>query len=192
MNRRSLFVLFAVLAVSVWGQSEQKLQVKRAKVVYVSGNDVVLKDTDGAVKHITVPKGFKFELDGKEVGVEDLKVGTELTQTIMTTAKSTTVTDVRKIDAKVWEVNAPYVIVTLPDGKNKRVKVPEGTKFNIGGEEKTVFDLRPGMQLTGTVVTKTPETIVSTTKSKVTGKSPAPTPALVGVLLIEEDVYTAR
>jgi hypothetical protein len=100
------------------------------------------------------------------------------------------VTNVRNIDAKVRMVNAPYVTVVLPDGTSKRVKVPDGTKFNIDGEEKTVFDLREGMQLKGTIVTKSPETVVSSTQ-KVTGKAPpAPknvnTPDYVGVLLIEE------
>ena len=132
---------------------------------------LVVRLQDGQVKHVVVPKDYRFNIDGKNVGIDSLTPGTELTQTITTTTKSTTVSDVRKIDAKVWEVNAPYVIVTMPDGKNKRVKVPDGTKFTVDGEQKTVFDLKPGMQLTGTVVTKTPETTVST-RSRVTGKAP--------------------
>jgi hypothetical protein len=111
-----------------------------------------------------------------------------LTQTITTTTTNNVVTNVRHVDAKVFEVNPPYVIFTLADGKNRRVKVPDGTTFIIGGEKKTVFDLRPGMHLSGTVVTKAPETVVST-RSRVTGQAPPPqpveTPDLVGVLLIE-------
>jgi hypothetical protein len=183
-------MLLGALSLSAWGQTSQQVTVKKGKVVYVSGNDLVVKLADGSVKHVVVPKDFKFKVDGKDIGIEDLKIGTELTQTITTTTKNTSVRDVKKVDAKVWEVNAPYLIVTLPDGKNKRVKVPDGTKFTVEGEQKTVFDLRPGMQLTGTIVTKTPETVVSS-RSRVTGKSPPPPPPempeVVGVLLIEEE-----
>jgi hypothetical protein len=181
-------VLLGPSAFLARGQTAEKLEVKRGKVVYVSGNDLVVKTDAGEVKHFTVPRDFKFTVDGKEVGIEDLRVGTELTQTITTTTKNNIVTNVRHVDAKVREVMAPYVTVTLADGTNKRVKVPDGTKFTIDGQEKTVFDLKPGMDLAGTIVTKTPTTTVSS-RSRVTGKAPpVATPHLVGVLLFEEDV----
>lgn len=187
-----LLTLLGLTAPLTWAQTADKVDVKKGKVVYVSGNDLVVKTSDGAVKHFTVPKDFKFKVDGKDIGIQDLQVGTELTQTITTTTKNSVVSDVKKVDAKVWEVNAPYLIVTLPDGKNKRVKVPDGTKFTVDGEQKTVFDLKPGMQLTGTVVTKTPTTTVSS-RSRVTGTGPpVETPDLIGVLLIEEDVVVVQ
>lgn len=180
------------VALNAWAQDSQKVTVKKATVVYVSGNDLVVKNQDGAVKHFVVPKDFKFHVNGKDVGINAITPGTELTQTIATTTKNTTVTDVKKVDAKVWQVNAPYLIVTMPDGKNKQVKVPDGTKFTVDGDQKTVFDLHPGMQLTGTIVTKTPQTDVST-RSRVTAKvPPPPTPEIIGVLLIEEDDIIVR
>jgi hypothetical protein len=180
----------------LWGAGQtdvnsqkQKVDTKAATVVYVSGNDLVVKTKEGEIRHFVVPGDFRFNIDGKEVETKDLKPGTELTQSITTTTKDTTVTKVRNVDAVVRMVNAPYLSVTLADGTPKRVKVPDGTKFTVDGEQKTVFDLREGMHLTGTIVTKTPETVVSTAR-KVTGKSPTPvdTPQFVGVLLIEEDL----
>ena len=82
------------------GQTSEKVDVKKGKVVYVSGNDLVVKLQDGQVKHVVVPKDYRFNIDGKNVGVDALAPGTELTQTITTTTKSTTVSDVKKIDAK--------------------------------------------------------------------------------------------
>lgn len=178
-------VVFTAASAIAAGQTASTEEIRKGKVVYVSGNDLVVKMADGHLKHFVVPKDARFTIDGKQVGVESLQPGTELTQKITTTRKDTTVTDVKTIDAKVWQVNAPWVTVTLPDGTNKRVRVPDGTKFTVAGEQKTVFDLKPGMQLTGTIVTKTPETQVSS-RSRVTGSSPPPTPDLVGVLLIEE------
>lgn len=186
MNRFASFALLSAISVCAWSQAHQSVEVKKGRVVYVSGNDLVVKMSDGAVKHFTVPADMRFTVDGREIGVRDLRVGTELTQTVTTTSKDTTVSNVRTVDAKVFQVNAPYLTVTLADGTNKRVKVPDGTKFTVDGEQKTVFDLRPGMQLKGTIVTKTPETVVSS-QSRVTGTAPH-TPELVGVLLIEDEV----
>jgi hypothetical protein len=186
------FAATGAVALNAWAQDSQKITVKKATVVYVSGNDLVVKNQDGAVKHFVVPKDFKFHVNGKDVGIDAITPGTELTQTITTTAKNSTVTDIKKVDAKVWQVNAPYLIVTLPDGKNKQVKVPDGTKFAVDGQQKSVFELRPGMQLTGTIVTKSPQTDVST-RSRVSAKlPPPPTPDIIGVLLIEEDEIIVR
>lgn len=182
-------VLFAVSlqAQTTIDSQRQQVDLKEGTVVYASGNDLVVKMKDGAVKHIVVPADFRFNVDGKDIATKDLQPGTRLTRSLTTTTKEATVTNVRNVDATVRVVNAPYLTVTLADGTNKRVKVPDGTKFNIDGEEKTVFDLREGMHLKGTIVTRSPETIVSTS-TKVTGKTPAPvdTPQYVGILLIEE------
>lgn len=187
----TLLITLAVASVPLWAQ--ESVEIRRGTVVYVSGNDLVVKMEDGTVKHVTVPSDFKFNVDGKELTVSELKPGTKLTQTITTTKKEENVTSVRQVNAKVWQVNAPYLIVTLPDGTNKRVKVPEGTKFTVNGEQKTVFDLRPGMQLSGTIATTTP-TVTMSRQMQVGGQAPPPPapapkiepPQLVGVLLIEE------
>jgi hypothetical protein len=161
-----------------------QVQVNKAAVVYVSGNDLVVRGQDGKIKHYTVPPDTKFRVNGKNISTSQLEPGTQLTQTITTTTKDTVVTSVRNVDAKVVLVKPPYLTVTGADNVTKQVKVPDGTKFTVDGQQKTVFDLRPGMKLTGTVVTETPETVVSKT-SKVTGK--VDTPVLMGVLLIEEE-----
>jgi hypothetical protein len=184
MTLRIVFALGGILAIGAFGQASQKIEVKNGKVVYVSGNDLVVKMADGSVKHVVVPNDFKFHVDGKDLSVHDLKVGTALTQTITTTTTDTEVTNVKNVDVIVKDVKPPYVIVQSPDGSTKQVKVPDGTTVNIEGAQKTVFDLRPGMKLKGTVVTTTPQTTV-TTQNKVSGKAPA-TPALSGALLIEE------
>ncbi len=184
---RTIQVLLAFILVTVlstYGRTTKQIEMHHAKVVYVSGNDLVVKTPEGNVRHFVVSPNTVFHIDGKDMSVDQLRPGMELTQTITTTTTDRVVTNVRSVDATVWQVNAPYIIVTMPDGTNKQLRVPDGTKFKIDGQERTVFDLRPGMKLTGTIVTERPETEISQT-SRITGTAPS-TPAIIGVLLIEE------
>jgi hypothetical protein len=187
---RWLMLLACVIFVTQGWAQEVKTEVARGEVVYVSGNDVVVKMESGEVKHVTVAPGATAVVDGKTITIKDLKPGMKLQRTITTTTTPRTVTTTRTVSGKVWHVSGNNVILTLPSGENKQYKVPEGTKFNIDGQEKTVFDLRKGMNVSATVVTTAPEVVV-TQKRDVTGTAPPPpppppTPAQVGVLLIEE------
>ncbi|HEX2520932.1 MAG TPA: LPXTG cell wall anchor domain-containing protein, partial [Terriglobia bacterium] len=165
----------------------RQVQVERGEVVYVSGNEVVVKMESGEVRHVTVPDGARATVDGKEISVRELKPGMKLQRTITTTTTPRTVTTVRTVSGKVWQVSAPNsVILTLADGTNKQYKIPKGQKFMIDGQEKTAFDLRKGMNVSATVVTAVPETVVAQQR-KVTGSAPPPppTPPMEGALLIE-------
>jgi hypothetical protein len=161
-------------------------EVKNAQVVYVEGNDLVLKLESGKLEHLVVPESDKFTIGGKEVTVHELTPGTKLTQTITTTTAPRFVTTVRTIKGKVWHVNAPRtVIVTLPDHTNQVFSVPNDAKFIVNGKEKSVFELRKGMTFEATIVTESGETIMSRAKS-VTGVASAPriVPVL-GVMLFQ-------
>jgi LPXTG-motif cell wall-anchored protein len=126
------------------------------------------------------------------MNVHQLKVGTHLTQTVTTKTVPETVKTVRTIDGKVWYVNPPsMVILTLPDGTNKEYKVPKGQMFNIDGKQQSVFHLKKGMNVSATVVTEAPATVVTQNKL-VAGVAPPsapppaqPMPETVDVLLIE-------
>jgi len=170
------------------GPASKQAQVERGEVIYVSGNDVVVKMENGEVRHVTAPEGAKATVDGKEITVHDLKPGMKLQRTITTTTTPRLVTTVTTIQGKVFHANPPTsVILTLGDGTNKQYKIPKDQKFMIDGQEKTAFDLRKGMNISATVVTQVPETVVAQQR-KVTGSAPPPppTPAMQGALLIED------
>jgi hypothetical protein len=58
------------------GKPSHRVKVDRAEVVLVSGNDLLLRMEDGTIRHIAgVPDTFKAFVDGKEVGIYDLKAG---------------------------------------------------------------------------------------------------------------------
>src|SRR6476661_630535 len=113
----ALLFVFAVAAFGTWAQdtstttvqhgaSSFDTQVRNAEVVYVEGNDLVLRLEDGKIEHLVVPESDKFTIDGNDVTVHELKPGTKLTQTITTTTAPRYVTTVRILKGKIWHMNA--------------------------------------------------------------------------------------
>ena len=180
--------LLSALSIGAWAQTTYQVDVNRGTVVYVSGNDLIVRMEDNQLKYFSVPSYYQFTIDGKQVSVHDLKPGTKLTQTITTTIVEQSVTDVRTVDAKILEVKPPYLTFAMGD-TIKRVKVPDGTLFTIDGKQMMLPDLKEGMRVKGTVATTVP-TSGYVTATKVTGKTPSKnavaTPTMEGVLLIEE------
>jgi hypothetical protein len=196
-------ITVATLTAGVWAQDttttsvrhhypSYKTDVRNAKVVYVEGNNLVLKLENGKVEHLIVPDSDRFLVDGKSISVADLTPGTSLTQTITTTTTPRYVKTVRVLKGKVWHVTPPYnVILTLPDNTNQAYTIPSHAKITLNGKKATAFDLRRGMMLEATIVTDEPQTVVTQSKT-VVGQAPPPaTPPMVGVLLIQPLRVTA-
>jgi LPXTG-motif cell wall-anchored protein len=161
--------------------------VRNAQVIYVEGNDLVLKLDNGKVEHVVVPDSDVFTIDGRNVSVHDLKAGTKLTQTFTITTTPRYVSTIRTIKGKVWHVSAPSsVIVTLPDNTNQVFRVPSDATFIVNGKAKSVFELKKGMTFEATIVTDEPQTVVAHSRT-VVGMAPPvpPAPPLVGVLLFQ-------
>jgi hypothetical protein len=164
--------------------------VERAEVVYVSGNDLVVKMENGEVRHLTVPDNVTATVDEKTLTVHDLKPGMKLQRTITTTTTAKTVTTVKTVTGKVVQIIPPLtVVLSTPDGQHQ-YKIPKDQVFLINGEKKTAFELRPGMEISATAVTSSPQ-VASSEQRVVTGTAPPPppkpaTPPPQAVLLIEE------
>jgi len=158
------------------GQPTHQVQVERATVVHVSGNDLVVKMEDGTIRHIAnVPESARVLVDGKELGIHDLQPGMKLQRTITTTTTPKTITTVQTVTGKIWNVQPPStVILTLEDGKNQQFKIPAGQKFNVDGREVDAWHLRKGMTISATRVTEEPVTSVAK-QTQLTG-TPPPTP----------------
>jgi hypothetical protein len=160
------------------GESNTQVMVRSGTVLAVDGNNLIVKMQDGEVKHFTVPEDSKFTVDGKEVGISELKPGTELTQSIMTTRTPTVVRTTTTIKGRVFSVNPPTsVILTLGDGTNKRYYIPEGQKINVDGQELDAFSLKPGMKINAKVTQEVPAEDVEVRRGSVAGVAPEPAPA---------------
>jgi hypothetical protein len=153
------------------------VKVEKGEVVYVSGNDLVVKSEDGTLRHFNnVPESAKVTVDGQQLGIHDLKPGMKLQRTITTTTTPRTVTTTKSVTGTVWHVTPPLtVILTMEDGKNQQFTIPKGQKFNVDGQMVDAFGLKKGMKISATKVVEVPETIV-TQNRKVTGTMPPPPP----------------
>jgi len=171
------------------GQPTVQTTVERGEVLYVSGNDLVVKMEDGQVRNFpNIPESAKISVGGQELTVHDLKPGMKLERTITTTSTPQTVTTVQSVTGKVWHVNPPNsVTLTLQDGSNQEFKIPQGQKFNVDGNEVDASGLRKGMHITATKIVTEPVDVTSEQR-KVTGEMPAPpqvpTEAMTGPVLI--------
>ena len=159
------------------GHATKQVKVESGKVVYVSGNELVVQMKDGTIRHFAnVPESTRITVDGKQLGIHDLKPGMTLQRTITTTTTPKIITTTKTVTGTVWHVNPPLsVILTMEDGKNQEFKIPKGQKFNVNGQMTDAWGLQQGMKVSATQVVEQPETVVTQT-AKVTGQMPPPPP----------------
>lgn len=170
------------------GKPTVETKVQRGEVVYVSGNDVVVKTEDGQIKNYpNVPDSVKINVDGQQLTVHDLKPGMKLERTITTTTTPRTVKTVQSVTGTVWQVMPPTsVILTLEDGTNQQFKIPKGQKFTVNGAETDAFGLKKGMKISATKIVEAPQTEVAEQRT-VTGEMPPSTEAMAGPVLIQSE-----
>lgn len=171
------------------GNTAATTTVERGEVVYVSGNDLVVKMEDGTIRHFAnVPESTKITVGDQQLGIHDLKPGMQLQRTITTTTTPKTITTVKSVTGRVWQILPPNtVILTMENGKNQQFKIPSGQKFNVEGQQVDAWGLRKGMKVSATKVVEAPETEV-THQRELTGTMPPPPPPPpdVPILVVEE------
>jgi hypothetical protein len=180
------FCLFLTLSMNAQVQTQTsatttgkttQVNVERGDVVLVDGNDLVVKMEDGSIRHIpNVPESAKVDVDGKQLGIHDLKPGMKLEHTVATTSTERMITTVQSVTGKVFHVTPPLsVILTLEDGTNQKFSIPKGQKFNVNGQMVDAWGLKKGMKISATKVVEEPETVIEHEKT-LTGKMPPPPP----------------
>jgi len=177
-------VLYAPVAAQVQTQKTETLgektstvEVQRGEVVYVNGNNVVVKLENGELEHFdNVPDSVTVLVDGQHLNVHQLKAGMKLEKQTITSSTPRVITTVETVTGRVFHVQPPNsVILTLENGENQRFKIPQGQKFTVDGQETDAFGLKKGMRVSVQRVTEVPETVVAQ-EIKRTGKMPPPAP----------------
>src|SRR5215813_13307444 len=159
------------------GRPSHEVTVERGEVVFVQGNDLVVKMEDGSIRHFpNIPESARVNVDGKQLGIHDLKPGMKLERTLTVTTTPQVITTVQTVTGKVWHVSPPNsVVLTLEDGTNQQFKIPKGQKFNIDGQELEAFGPKKGMRVSATKIVEEPVTEVSVHKM-LAGTMPPPPP----------------
>jgi len=170
------------------GAATQSVTVERGEVVWVSGNDVMIKMESGEMRHFpNVPESARVTVGGRQLGVHDLQPGMKLERTTVTTTAPRTIRTVRTVNGTVWQAIPPTsVILTLEDRTNQRFAIPKDQKFMVDGKEVDAFSLRKGMKISATAVTTSVETATET-QARLAGRMPPPPPVPVNlpVMVVE-------
>lgn len=160
------------------GSAAKQVKIESGEIVYVSGNDLVVKMQDGSMRNFSnVPESVTVTVEGRQLNVHQLKPGMKVERQTITTSTPRTITKVETVTGKVWQVAPPNsVILTLEDGTNQRFKIPKGQTFSIDGVQTDAFSLKKGMVVSAQRITEVPETVV-TQEVRRTGTMPPPPPA---------------
>ncbi len=160
------------------GAPTKSVKVERGTIVYVSGNNVVVKAEDGTLRHFNnVPDSTTVTVDGKQLNVHQLQPGMTVERQTITTTTPKIITTIKTVSGTVWHVNPPSsVILTMENGKNQSFKIPNGQKFTVDGQVTDAFGLRKGMKIQAQQVIEQPATVVAQ-EIKRTGTMPPPPPA---------------
>ncbi len=157
-----LVCVFGLAAIAAAQTSTTSTRVRKFEVVAVDGNKVVVKGQDGT-KEYTVPDDFRFDVDGKQLSVHELKPGMKGTATVTTTTTVTPVhiTEVR--NGTVMQVSGPTIIVRGPQGIKMFSEgdvAKRGVKIYKDGQPVQLSDLHQGDKLSATIITEgTPKVV---------------------------------
>jgi hypothetical protein len=177
-----LSIAVAPLALAQTSSTEStavKQQVKSGEIQTVAGNKVVLKEADGLHEY-NLPDGFKFQLGGRDVGVDEIKPGMHVDAVITDKITTRNVQVTRIATGTVMQVAPGGIVIKNNDTgelKSYNFKDPAGNDiyFARDGKQVSLRDVKKGDVLTGTVVTTLPPQI--TTQRTATARATAPAEA---------------
>ena len=150
------------------------------EVIAVDGNSLVIRDQNGT-REVTVPSDFRFTVDGKSMGVADLKPGMKgsATVTTTTTVRPVVITEVREAEV----LRASDLSVTLRDAAGSSRRFSQGDLDRKGvvivknGAIVRLADLHRGDKLTATLVTSGPPVVLTEKEVQATLDEPQATAA---------------
>jgi hypothetical protein len=138
--------------------------VSNFEVLSVDGNYLVVRDQAGT-RELNVPTDFRFNVDGRSLGVGDLKAGMKGTATITstTTVRPVVVTEIKK--GKVLSQTGRSIIIEEDTGKIHRFTQSEvdqrGIQLFMGDKPVRVFNLDVGDEITARIVTAGPPEVMT-------------------------------
>jgi hypothetical protein len=154
------------------------LTIDSAQVVYVSGDDAVLKMSDGSLRLFELGPGTPLIIDGKPASASDLKPRMTLSHAKLHTRLQADVTTVTQISGTVLAKSGRNLTLRLDDGTAKIIQIPYHATFNVNGQETTFENITKGMKISTTAV-KTEGVTAHSNKVAMVAQTPQQTGTLV-------------
>ena len=188
-----LLAIFAALPVCLSAQTEttttrtptsvsKALTIESAQVVYVSGDDAVLKMPDGSLRLFELEAGTPLMIDGKEAKPSDLSPGMTISHVQLHSRVNSDVEKVETFSGTITSRNGRFLTLRLEDGTSKIYRVPNNATFTVGGRDTRFNNIVRGSRITVTAVT-TSGLDTKSRNAKVVATTP-PTPPQQGTLVI--------
>src|SRR5262249_36370795 len=117
--RLSVFASALLLAGAATAQTTT-YDIRSGEVLSVQGNNLVVRGPNG-VREFNIPEDFRFDLDGKQLSVHELKPGMKLTALIRTTSAPVELTTTELRNAEVIQTNGNAIVTkNLETGQYKK------------------------------------------------------------------------
>jgi LPXTG-motif cell wall-anchored protein len=173
MRKFVLGLVMALLAMgthgTAWAGPEAAIG---ATVVYVSGNDLLIKASDGRLLNYSVPAGYQFTIASGKVGLKDLKSGAVLTGPVATGSEPLIIGHIESVKVKVYASRPPETVTLILSDGSQDFTVPAGTMFAVNGVSVPLSGLKRNDEVEATLL--------------MAGKGDGTTPVLKGALLVEK------
>ncbi len=178
-------VVCVTAAASLAQQTSTSTETKTFEILAVDGNQLVVRLPEGT-KELTVPDDFRFNVNGQQLSVSELKPGMKGTATITTRTTVTPVTVTEVKNGTVLQRSGSTLIVRTGNETKMFTQGDvdkRGVKIMREGQPAQLSDFREGDRLTATIITSgrphvmTEKEVRATVPhaAATTGAPPAPT-----------------
>jgi LPXTG-motif cell wall-anchored protein len=153
--------------------------IRRGEVLWVQGNTVVVRGPAG-VNRFDVDDDVRFNLDGKELSVHELKPGMTFTAVVKTTTTPVQEYATEVKQGEVINTLGSTIVVRMATGEYKKFTADDLKNIDVAimkdGKAITASELKKGDRISATIITPLPPTSLSETELAVVLKSPPPPP----------------
>src|SRR5262245_50267318 len=114
VSMRISIILSALLVAGLASAQTTTYDIRSGEVLSVQGNNLVVRGPNG-VREFNIPEDFRFDLDGKQLSVHELKPGMKLTALIRTTSAPVELTTTELRNAEVVHTIGNAIVVRNTD-----------------------------------------------------------------------------
>ncbi|HEX4825565.1 MAG TPA: LPXTG cell wall anchor domain-containing protein [Candidatus Polarisedimenticolaceae bacterium] len=177
---RAPLILSALLIAGFAAAQTTSYDIRSGEVLSVQGNNLVVRGPQG-VREFNIPEDFRFDLDGKQLSVHELKPGMKLTALIRTTTAPIELTTTELRNAEVVHTIGNAIVVKNTDtGQYRKFTSDEMNDLDLviykDGKAVPPSSLRKGDKISALVVTKLPPATLTQQDIAVLAENAPPPP----------------